>query len=426
MPQKNLPLHPTRPSSPRNKNTAALLSLLLGGIGINRFYLGQNNLGILSIIFCWTFIPALVGVFDFFIFLLMSNKKFDKKYNMAYCIDCDEAIGTFTNDMYCNDCLEDIIEKKNKELKTQAWIDVLDEDNDNDDTTYIAAKTTQKKKKVKSKSSASESKNIEDVLKEMDSLVGLEDVKEEIATLINFIKIQKERKDAGLKSSSLSYHLVFTGNPGTGKTTVARIISQIYKHLGILENGHLIETDRSGLVAQYMGQTSIKVNHVVDTALNGILFIDEAYALNLKDDSYGTEAVATLIKRMEDDRENLVVILAGYTNEMKSFIDTNPGFQSRFNRYINFPDYTPAELLEIFEILCSKADYVLDPSAKEKALELFINSYANRTSSFGNGRLVRNVFENAIENQSNRIIREKNTSKQNLTTITADDIMIIA
>ena len=405
MPQKNLPLHPTRPSSPRNKNTAALLSLLLGGIGINRFYLGQNNLGILSIIFCWTFIPALVGVFDFFIFLLMSNKKFDKKYNMAYCIDCDEAIGTFTNDMYCNDCLEDIIEKKNKELKTQAWIDVLDEDNDNDDTTYVAAKTTQKKKKVKSKSSASESKNIEDVLKEMDSLVGLEDVKEEIATLINFIKIQKERKDAGLKSSSLSYHLVFTGNPGTGKTTVARIISQIYKHLGILENGHLIETDRSGLVAQYMGQTSIKVNHVVDTALNGILFIDEAYALNT-DDTYGPEAVNTIVKFMEDHRDDFVVIVAGYEEKMTEFINSNPGLHSRFNKYVGFKDYTPEEILEIYLIQAQKVQLKVEEGAKKKVYKLFKKLYEDRDSSFGNGRLARNIFEKTYEKQANRLVKE--------------------
>ena len=173
-----------------------------------------------------------------------------------------------------------------------------------------------------------------------------------------FRSVQKAREASGLKSSSISYHIVFTGNPGTGKTTVARIVSQIYKNLGVLTQGQLVETDRSGLVAEYVGQTAVKVNKTVDTAINGVLFIDEAYSLvGQNQDDFGKEAVATLIKRMEDDRDKLIVILAGYTQEMKGFIDTNPGFKSRFNRYIDFTDYTPDELLAIFEGQCKKLEY---------------------------------------------------------------------
>jgi len=212
---------------------------------------------------------------------------------------------------------------------------------------------------------------LQQVLEELNSLIGLNAVKQEINTLINFIKIQKAREASGLKSSSLSYHIVFTGNPGTGKTTVARIVSEIYKNLGVLTQGQLVETDRSGLVAEYLGQTAVKVNKTVDSALNGILFIDEAYSLvGENKDDFGKEAVATLIKRMEDNRDKLVVILAGYTNEMKEFIDTNPGFKSRFNRYIEFTDYTPDELLSIYKLSCSKLDYNLTEEAENKLSEL--------------------------------------------------------
>lgn len=268
-----------------------------------------------------------------------------------------------------------------------------------------------------------ENETLEEVLQELNSLIGLSEVKEEINTLMNFIHIQKKREQAGLKTSPISYHIVFTGNPGTGKTTVARIVSKIYKHLGILTQGHTVETDRAGLVAEYAGQTAVKVNKTVDTALNGTLFIDEAYALvGENKDDFGKEAVASLIKRMEDDRDKLVVILAGYTQEMSDFIETNPGFKSRFNRYISFPDYTPAELLEIFESLCKKLDYTLTQEAKSRALTLFETAYAHRDRSFGNGRLARNIFEKTIENQANRIARQSVLSPEILSTITHEDV----
>ena len=268
---------------------------------------------------------------------------------------------------------------------------------------------------------------LDDVLNEFNSLIGLSEVKSEINTLINFIKVQRAREQSGLKSSSLSYHIVFTGNPGTGKTTVARIVAKIYKHLGILTDGQLVETDRSGLVAEYVGQTAVKVNNTINSALNGVLFIDEAYSLvGENKDDFGKEAVATLIKRMEDDRDKLVLILAGYTNEMNTFIDTNPGFKSRFNRYISFPDYTPNELFDIFESNCEKLDYHLTEEAKEKLKSVFENAYSTRDKSFGNGRFVRNTFEKVLEQKANRIAKESNLTNEILTSITEDDIMSVS
>jgi SpoVK/Ycf46/Vps4 family AAA+-type ATPase/TM2 domain-containing membrane protein YozV len=265
---------------------------------------------------------------------------------------------------------------------------------------------------------------INDVLEELNVLIGLKAVKEEVSTLINFIKVQKEREKSGLKTTPISYHIVFTGNPGTGKTTVARIVAKMYRQLGILNEGHLVETDRSGLVAEYSGQTAPKVNKAVQSALNGILFIDEAYSLvGENKDDFGKEAVATLIKRMEDNRDKLVVILAGYTNEMTAFINTNPGFQSRFNRYIEFPDYTPDELLAIFESSSRRLEYTLTPEATAKVKMILEQAYCQRSKSFGNARFVRNIFEKTIEQQANRIAKLSTLTKENLTTIEAEDVL---
>jgi Cdc6-like AAA superfamily ATPase len=276
---------------------------------------------------------------------------------------------------------------------------------------------------VKPANTVNPSQSLEEIVAELEEMIGLDEVKAEVKTLVNFIRVQKTREASGLKTSGLSYHVVFTGNPGTGKTTVARIVAKLYKALGILEQGHLVETDRSGLIADYIGQTATKVNKVVDSALNGVLFIDEAYALAGKSNNdYGNEAIATLIKRIEDDRHRLVVIMAGYTDEMKVFIDTNPGFQSRFNRYISFRDYTPEELFAIFELYCRRSEYSIDEAARAQLKKIFEQAWNNRTESFGNGRLVRNIFEKTLENQANRIAGIGTLTTEILTTITAADI----
>ena len=264
-----------------------------------------------------------------------------------------------------------------------------------------------------------------DPYKELDELIGLQQVKDEVRSLANFVKLQKQREAQGLKTPKMSYHLVFTGSPGTGKTTVARIVARIYKDLGVLKKGHTVETDRSGLVANYVGQTATKTNAIVDSALNGVLFIDEAYALvpegnNSQD--YGLEAISTLLKRMEDDRDKLVVIIAGYTNEMKRFIDANPGLQSRFNRYINFPDYSAAELVDIFKMYMKKNQYTLAPDAEAYLKERFDYAVAHKDRNFGNARYARNVFEKSIQQQANRLAGQSNLSKAQLTELTIDDL----
>lgn len=293
----------------------------------------------------------------------------------------------------------------------------------NDKEKISATEKSKKNELVQNNEKVLQETTLQETMEELNQLIGLQKVKEEINTLINFIQIQKERESSGLKTTQVSYHIVFTGNPGTGKTTVARLVAQIYKALGILSQGHLHEVDRANLIASYQGQTSAKVDKAMDDALNGILFIDEAYALvQESQDSYGKEAVATIIKRMEDDREKLAVILAGYTNEMHSFIETNPGFRSRFNRYIDFPDYTPQELLGIFELQCKKAQYVLTNAAQKKLTDIFELAYQKRDRTFGNGRLVRNLFEKAVENQANRISKLRQIDKDILMTLQEDDI----
>lgn len=261
---------------------------------------------------------------------------------------------------------------------------------------------------------------------QLEELIGLNLVKNEVATLINFIKVQNMRAAKGMKAPSLSYHCVFTGNPGTGKTTVARILASIYKELGLLKKGHLVETDRSGLIAEYVGQTAVKTNKIIDEALDGVLFIDEAYSLVSNSQSdYGKEAIATLLKRMEDDRGRLIVILAGYTQEMKEFIDSNPGLQSRFNRYLMFEDYSEEELLQIFLSNLKKYDYTITEEATEKMKLLINKAIINKDHNFGNARWTRNIFEKTLENQANRLATDKYISKDALTTITEYDIPFI-
>ena len=266
--------------------------------------------------------------------------------------------------------------------------------------------------------------SLEEALAELDELVGLETVKAEVRKIANTVKISQARKEAGMKTAPMSYHMVFTGNPGTGKTTVARIMAKIFRALGVLEKGHLVETDRSGLVSGYQGQTGIKVNEVIDGALGGVLFIDEAYALADGDDSYGREAIATLLKRMEDDRDRLIVIVAGYTDEMRDFINANPGLKSRFNRYLEFPDYTAGELAEMFRRTVRKNQYRLSTDAEEALDKTMADLTRKRDRQFGNGRFVRNLFEKAVERQSERLAALTDMSSDDLATLTLEDLRL--
>lgn len=265
---------------------------------------------------------------------------------------------------------------------------------------------------------------LEAALAELDGLVGIGGIKQEVRTLVNFLEIQRRREQAGLPRTPLSLHMVFRGNPGTGKTTVARIVGRILGAMGILEKGHVVETDRSGLVAEYAGQTASKTNKKIDEALDGILFIDEAYSLVAEtgDDPFGTEAVQILLKRMEDDRERLVVALAGYPEPIENLLKTNPGLSSRFSRNITFHNYSAAELGEIFQILCDKNRYVTPPDVRAKLLLGFQWLLDDSDEHFGNGRMVRNVFETAIRRLANRIIDVVPVTEEVLTTFDADDV----
>lgn len=273
----------------------------------------------------------------------------------------------------------------------------------------------------------SQGKEAVEVLNSMDalnSLIGLVSVKEELSSMVNFIKLNRKRTEQGLPVTQIAYHCVFTGNPGTGKTTVARLLAGIFKELGVLKKGQLVETDRSGLVAEYIGQTAVKTNKIIDTALDGVLFIDEAYTLAQGgSQDYGHEAIATLLKRMEDNRDRLIVVLAGYGSEMKTFIESNPGLRSRFNRYINFPDYTPNELLEIFQSYLDKQQYVLSESALTQTANFLTKEVGKGKNDFGNARFVRNLFEKAITQQANRLANIESCDKDMLKRIEEEDII---
>ncbi len=257
---------------------------------------------------------------------------------------------------------------------------------------------------------------------ELAELIGLKDIKHDVKELADFAAVQKLRRDQGMKSVPVSLHLVFTGNPGTGKTTVARILGKLYKKIGILSKGQLIEVDRSGLVAGYLGQTAIKVSEVVQSALGGVLFIDEAYSLAQENDSFGQEAIDTLLKAMEDHRDDLIVIVAGYTVPMEYFINSNPGLKSRFNKYIEFPDYSTDELEAIFDLNCKKYDYVVDKKAKQKIREMIEYRRMTKIIDFANAREVRNLFEEIITNQARRVAKMKDPKPEDLKRIMLADL----
>ncbi len=268
--------------------------------------------------------------------------------------------------------------------------------------------------------------NIEDLKKELHSYIGLEDVKKEVDTLINLVTIQKLRKENGLPTNDLSLHMVFSGNPGTGKTMIARLMARIYKSLGILSKGQLVEVDRSGLVAGYVGQTAIKTSEVIEKAKGGVLFIDEAYALtNRGGNDYGQEAVDTLLKAMEDNRDDLIVIVAGYIELMQEFVRSNPGLESRFNRFLHFPDYSIDEMMTIFDMRCESSGYTLAEDARP-VLRDVIKLESMDVQGFGNARGIRNLFEKAVTAQANRLATDADITKEDLMTLTADDIRALS
>lgn len=264
---------------------------------------------------------------------------------------------------------------------------------------------------------------LESAIKELNDMIGLDGVKHEVNSLVNFVKIQKEREKHGLKQNDISYHCVFTGSPGTGKTTVARVLANIFRSLDVIDTGQFVETDRAGMIAEYVGQTAVKVDKLIDESMGGVLFIDEAYSLSTgSSEDFGKEAIATLLKRMEDNRDNLIVIVAGYSDKMKDFIDMNPGLKSRFNRYIHFEDFAPEDMMSIYKKMCQGSDYAISSEAELYLKSEFESAYNSRNESFGNGRFVRNIFEKSIENLSNRIAKSEKITKELLTTIEKEDI----
>lgn len=277
------------------------------------------------------------------------------------------------------------------------------------------------KKQKQSKDTSKES--LETLMAQLNSLIGLDEIKKDVESLIGFVKMQKMRQEIGMQSVPVSLHLVFSGNPGTGKTTVARILAGLYREIGILEKGHLVEVDRSDLVAGYVGQTAIKTQEKIQEAMGGVLFIDEAYTLTKDGNDFGQEAIDTLLKAMEDNRDSFVVIVAGYKDLMEVFINSNPGLRSRFNKYFNFQDYTSDELIRIFENMCEKYEYTYDDETFECIVDTICKMVLNKNENFANARDIRNLFESIITRQAMRVSSMPLPTKEDMMCITVDDII---
>ena len=270
-----------------------------------------------------------------------------------------------------------------------------------------------------------EKHTLDEYIGELNKLIGLEKVKKDVNSLINLVQIRKLRAERGIAQPPMSLHMVFSGNPGTGKTTVARLLSKIYHEIGLLSKGHLIETDRSGLVGGYVGQTAIKTKDVISQAMGGILFIDEAYSLaSTSENDYGKEAIDTILKAMEDNRDDLIVIVAGYPELMDRFLHSNPGLESRFNKFIYFEDYNSEELYEIFWMMCDGANLTMDEAGDEYIKQYFAGVCDNKPQNFANGRFVRNFFEEVITAQANRLAPQENITDEELNTLTYEYFLV--
>ena len=268
-----------------------------------------------------------------------------------------------------------------------------------------------------------EKPDFDTLMAELEDLVGLEEVKKDVKNLMNLVKVRKLRQQYELPVPPMSLHMVFVGNPGTGKTTVARLVSGLYAAIGVLSKGQLVEVDRSGLVAGYVGQTALKTQEAIKSALGGVLFIDEAYSLSSGgENDFGRESIETILKAMEDHRDDLIVIVAGYTVPMEKFIHSNPGLESRFNKYFFFPDYNGEQLMEMFRIRCKKNGYTMTEETEKAAVEMFTQLYEERTENFGNGRDVRNVFEDMVVRQANRVAAMEEPTKEDLMAVLPEDL----
>ena len=346
----------------------------------------------------------------------------------------DELISAFTQPTNNGDMRDAVLEKQLEALEKlsknemKAFSDKLwDEYPPTDIEKTAPAAKTEPTSKAEEEAKEEPEEKLEDILSELHSYIGLDGIKTEVDNLVNMVRVHQMRKAHDLPTVDMSLHMVFSGNPGTGKTMIARVMARIYKCLGILSKGQLVEVDRSGLVAGYVGQTAGKTMEVVNKALGGVLFIDEAYALTYhkEGNDFGQEAVDTLLKAMEDHRDDLVVIVAGYDGLMDEFITSNPGLESRFNRYLHFADYTTEEMMDIFKLRCKQGGYQLDEDAEDEVLD-FINAQNTDPITFGNARGIRNLFEQVLIAQSNRIIKETEAgvemTREKLMQLSAEDI----
>ena len=320
------------------------------------------------------------------------------------------------------DLIRSMTERNLRSMDADFWGTPLMEKKVTEKAEKPAEKPAAQAEKPEQKEEIPPKEKIKDLLAELDGYVGMDAIKEEVRSLINMVQVYKLRRENDLPTTDMSLHMVFSGNPGTGKTTVARIMARIYHSLDILSKGQLVEVDRSGLVAGYVGQTALKTQKVIEKAMGGVLFIDEAYALNGKSENdFGQEAIDTILKAMEDHRDDLVVIVAGYTELMDRFIHSNPGLESRFNRFLMFEDYTPEQMVAIFKMQCKKGCYVLAEGTEELVRDFISEESAD--DSFGNARGVRNLFEHILVAQNNRLAKMEQVTREDLMQILPDDVL---